>query len=147
MTATVTITGGLTRDPELRFTQAGKAVATLGVAVSRRYQVNNEWQEETSFFNVVAWGQLGENVASSLGKGDQIVVTGRLQQRSWDKDGEKKYITEIVVRPFTGSVQAQSKDKREPGQDRDEDRGSDFGRSSGGSGRSQSRDLDDDIPF
>jgi len=54
--STVTLTGNLTRDPELRFTAGGRAVATLGIAVSRRYQVNNEWQEQTSFFNIVCWG-------------------------------------------------------------------------------------------
>ena len=56
--STVTLVGNLTRDPELRFTQAGQAIATLGIAVSRRYQQNGEWQEKTSFFNVTAWGVL-----------------------------------------------------------------------------------------
>ena len=63
MSSNVTVVGNLTRDPELRFTNAGRAVATFGMAVSRRYQVNGEWQEQTSFFNVVAWGQLGENAS------------------------------------------------------------------------------------
>ena len=67
--STVTLVGNLTRDPELRFTQSGQAIATLGIAVSRRYQQNGEWQEKTSFFNITAWGQLGENAASSLVEG------------------------------------------------------------------------------
>ncbi|MFM7534904.1 MAG: single-stranded DNA-binding protein [Acidimicrobiales bacterium] len=96
--STVTLVGNLTRDPELRFTQGGRAIATLGLAVSRRYQVNNEWQEQTSFFNVVAWGQLGENAASSLSKGTRVLVTGRLEQRSYEtQDGEKRSVVEVIA--------------------------------------------------
>jgi single-strand DNA-binding protein len=96
--STVTLVGNLTRDPELRFTQGGRAIATLGLAVSRRYQVNNEWQEQTSFFNVVAWGQLGENAASSLAKGTRVLVTGRLEQRSYEtQDGEKRSVVEVIA--------------------------------------------------
>jgi len=94
----VTIVGTLTRDPELRFTQAGRAIATLGVAVNRRYQVNNEWQEQTSFFNVVCWGQLGENAAATLTKGSRVIVGGRLEQRSYEtKEGEKRSVVEVVA--------------------------------------------------
>ena len=79
---TVTLVGNLTRDPELRYTTGGRGVASFGIAVNRRYQVNGEWQEQTSFFNVVAWGTLGENAAASLTKGTRVIVTGRLEQRS-----------------------------------------------------------------
>lgn len=97
MTATTTFVGTLTRDPELRFTQGGRAVATIGIAVNRRYQVNNEWQEETSFFNLVAWGTLGENAAASLTKGTRVVATGRLTQRSYEaSDGKKQSVVELV---------------------------------------------------
>lgn len=97
MTAATTFVGTLTRDPELRFTQGGKGVATIGIAVNRRYQVNNEWQEETSFFNLVAWGTLGENAAASLTKGTRVVATGRLTQRSYEtNDGEKRSVIELV---------------------------------------------------
>ncbi len=96
--STVTITGALTRDPELRFTTGGKGIASFGVAVNRRYQVNNEWQEQTSFFNVTAWGTLGENAAASLNKGMRVIVTGRLEQRSYEtKEGEKRSVVEIVA--------------------------------------------------
>jgi single-strand DNA-binding protein len=96
--STVTITGSLTRDPELRFTTGGKGIASFGVAVNRRYQVNNEWQEQTSFFNVSAWGTLGENAAASLTKGMRVIVTGRLEQRSYEtKEGEKRSVVEIVA--------------------------------------------------
>jgi single-strand DNA-binding protein len=95
----VTIVGNLTREPELRFTNGGRAVASFGVACSRRYQVNGEWQEQTSFFNVVAWGQLGENAAQSLTKGSRIIVSGRLEQRQYEaKDGGgQRSIVEIVA--------------------------------------------------
>jgi single-strand DNA-binding protein len=96
--STVTLVGNLTRDPELRFTQGGRAIATIGMAVSRRYQVNNEWQEQTSFFNVVCWGQLGENAAATLTKGTRVLVTGRLEQRSYEtQDGEKRSVVEVVA--------------------------------------------------
>ncbi len=91
--STVTIVGNLTRDPELRFTAGGKGVASFGVAVNRRYQVNGEWQEKTSFFNVTAWDQLGENAAASLTKGARIIVSGRLEQREYEtKEGEKRSV-------------------------------------------------------
>ena len=92
----VTLVGNLTRDPELRFTQGGRAVASFGIAVNRRYQVNGEWQEQTSFFNVVAWGQLGENAAASLTKGARIIVNGRLEQREYQtQQGEKRTVIEV----------------------------------------------------
>ena len=71
---TVTLVGNVTRDPELRFTTGGQAVASFGIAVNRRYQQNGEWQEQTSFFDVVAWAQLGENAAASLNKGARVIV-------------------------------------------------------------------------
>ena len=93
---TVTLVGNITRDPELRFTQGGRAVASFGIAVNRRYQVNGEWQEQTSFFNVVAWGQLGENAAASLTKGARVIVNGRLEQREYQtQQGEKRTVIEV----------------------------------------------------
>lgn len=95
---TVTLVGNLTKDPELRYTTSGRGVAAAGLAVNRRYQRNGEWQEETSFFNCVFWGDLGEHVAASLHKGDRVIVTGRLEQRSYEtKEGEKRQVTEVVV--------------------------------------------------
>ena len=94
----ITVVGNITRDPELRFTTGGRAVASFGIAVNRRYQVNNEWQEQTSFFDVVAWAQLGENAAASLAKGARVIVNGRLEQRTWEtQDGEKRSVVEIVA--------------------------------------------------
>lgn len=92
----ITLVGNLTRDPELRFTTGGRGVASFGIAVSRRYQVNGEWQEQTSYFNIVAWGQLGENAASTLTKGMRVVVSGRLEQREYqNREGEKRTAIEI----------------------------------------------------
>ena len=96
--STVTLVGNITRDPELRYTAGGSGVTSFGIAVSRRYQVNGEWQEQTSFFNVTAWGTLGENVAASLRKGSRAIVTGRLEQRSWEsKEGDKRTVVEVVA--------------------------------------------------
>ena len=98
--STVTIVGNLTRDPEIRYTTGGAAKASFGVAVSRRWQnrQSQEWEEQTSFFNVVCWREMAENVAESLGKGSRVVVTGRLEQRSWEtENGEKRSVVEIVA--------------------------------------------------
>lgn len=94
----VTLVGNITKDPELRYTTGGRGVASFGLAVNRRYQVNGEWQEEASFFNVVAWADLGENAAASLHKGNRIIVTGRLQQRSYEtRDGDKRNVVEVIA--------------------------------------------------
>ena len=94
----VTLVGNITRDPELRFTQGGQAVASFGLAVNRRYQQNGEWQEKTSFINITAWGQLGENSASSLTKGARVIVNGRLEQREYEtREGDKRNVVEVVA--------------------------------------------------
>jgi single-stranded DNA-binding protein len=79
MANNTTITGNLTREPEIRYTKEGQATAQLGVAVNRRWQdrATQEWQEATSFFDVVCWRDLAENVALSLSKGMRVVVTAR----------------------------------------------------------------------
>jgi single-strand DNA-binding protein len=99
-TNSITVVGNLTRDPEMRYTSTGVSTATFGVAVNRswRNQQTNEWEERTSFFNVVCWRQLADNVAASLKKGMRVVATGRLEQRSWETDqGEKRSVVEIVA--------------------------------------------------
>jgi single-strand DNA-binding protein len=98
---TVTLVGNITRDPELRFTPSGQANCRMGLAVNRRWQdkASGEWKEATSFFDVISWGQMAENVGNSLKKGARVLVTGRLEQRSWeDKDsGQKRYAVEIIA--------------------------------------------------
>ncbi|MBV9660801.1 MAG: single-stranded DNA-binding protein [Acidimicrobiales bacterium] len=96
----VNIVGNLTRDPELRFTPSGQATATFGVAVNRRWQnrQTNEWEEATSFFDVVCWAQLAENAAQSLSKGARVIVSGRLDQRSWEtSEHERRSKIEITA--------------------------------------------------
>ena len=97
---TVTLVGNVTRDPELRFTPTGQATANFGLAVNRRWQnrQTQEWEERTSFFNVVCWGEMGEHASESLQKGSRVIVTGRLEQRSWETDnGEKRSVIEVVA--------------------------------------------------
>ena len=98
---TITIVGNVTREPELRFTANGRSQLTLGLAVNRRYPDRNrpgEWVEETSFFNVVCWADLAENVSSSIQKGSRIIVNGRLHQRSWEtENNEKRSVVEVIA--------------------------------------------------
>ena len=94
---TVTLVGNITRDPELRQTRAAP-VASFGLAVNRRWSDSNgEWQEATSFFDVTCWKELAENVASSLPKGARVMVTGRLEQQSWESDGQRRYKVHVVA--------------------------------------------------
>ena len=95
---TVQILGNLARDPEVRYTKSGKAVATFTVAASNTYiDSNNETKEQTAFVNCVAWGKTGEAVGN-LRKGNRCFVEGRLQTRSYENaDGQKKYVTEVVA--------------------------------------------------
>jgi single-strand DNA-binding protein len=73
-------------------------MASMGVACSRRYQSDGEWREETSFFNVTAWGDMGENAAASLTKGTRVVAFGRHQQRTYETtDGEKRTVWDLVA--------------------------------------------------
>jgi single-strand DNA-binding protein len=92
-----TIVGNLVDDPELRFTSSGIAVANLRVAVTQRIQQDGEWRDgDTSFLRVNAWRGQAEHLADSLSKGDRVMVTGRLRQRSWETpEGDKRSVTEI----------------------------------------------------
>lgn len=97
---TVTLVGNVTRDPELRFTPSGAPVANFGLAVNRRWmnRQTNEWEEQVSFFDIVCWREMAENVADTLTKGSRTIVTGRLEQRSWEtQDGDKRSKVEVVA--------------------------------------------------
>jgi single-strand DNA-binding protein len=91
------IVGNLVEDPEVRFTNNGIAVTNLRVAVTQRVQQDGQWRDgDTSFFKVNVWRDQAENLADSLAKGDRVMVTGRLRQRSWETpEGEKRSVTEI----------------------------------------------------
>jgi single-strand DNA-binding protein len=97
---TVTLIGNITRDPELRFTPSGQATASFGLAVNRRWQnrQSGEWEEATSFFDVVCWREMAENASESLSRGSRVIVTGRLEQRSWETaEGEKRSRIEVIA--------------------------------------------------
>ena len=97
---TITLVGNMTRDPEIRYTRDGQANATFALAVNRRWQnrQTQAWEEQTSFFDVVCWRDLAENVALSLTKGVRVIVSGRLEQRSWETDGgERRSKVELVA--------------------------------------------------
>jgi single-strand DNA-binding protein len=151
----VTVVGNCTRDPELRFTAGGQAVASFGLAVNRRWQnrQTNEWEEAVSFFDVTCWAQLAENVAESITKGSRLIVSGRLDQRSWEtQDGDKRTKIEIVADEVGPSLtyataQVVRNERRE---------GFDSGKSGGGGGGGGSRPApsnnspagyDDEEPF
>lgn len=94
----VTVIGNLVEDPELRFTASGVAMANIRLAVNRRWQKDGEWQEETSFFGGTVWREAAESAAESLQKGMRVIVTGSLQQRSWEnQEGEKRSVVEIRI--------------------------------------------------
>jgi single-strand DNA-binding protein len=100
MSNATTLAGNLTRDPEIRYTREGQANATFGLAVNRRWQPrgSEEWEESTSFFDVICWRDLAENVALSLVKGSRVIVTGRLEQHSWLADnGDRRSRVEITA--------------------------------------------------
>jgi len=95
-----TMSGNLTRDPEIRYSREGQPSASFGLAVNRRWQArgSEEWEESTSFFDVVCWRDLAENVALSLVKGSRVVVSGRLEQRTWEtEEGDRRSRVELVA--------------------------------------------------
>ncbi len=90
------IVGRLGQDPELRSTPMGDSVCTLNVATNERYKDRNEqWQEKTEWHRIVLWGSLAERASKTLTKGKRVYIEGRIQYRDYEKDGEKRYITEI----------------------------------------------------
>ena len=102
-----TLVGNATRDPELRFTSSGQAVASFGLAVNRKWtnKATDETEESTTFIDCVAWGTLGENVSESISRGNRIIVTGRLEQRSWETDsGETRSKIELIADEVSPSL-------------------------------------------
>ncbi len=93
------LVGRLGGDPEVRYTPSGAAVANFTVATSERWKDKNtgEMQERTEWHRIVAWNRLGEICGEYLSKGKQVYIEGRLQTRSWEKDGVTRYTTEIVA--------------------------------------------------
>ena len=92
------IMGNLTRDPELRSTTGGQQVASFAVATNRTWNsASGERQEAVEYHEIVAWGKLGELASQYLSKGRKVLIVGRLQTQSWEKDGVKRQRTEIVA--------------------------------------------------
>jgi single-strand DNA-binding protein len=106
-TSAVTVAGNLTRDPEIRYTREGHATTSLSLAANRRWQnqQTKEWEESVSFLDVVCWRDLAENVALSLTKGARVIITGRLDQRSWETDDHTfRSKVEIVAEDIGASL-------------------------------------------
>jgi single-strand DNA-binding protein len=95
----VILLGNLTRDPEVRYTPNGSAVASFAIAVNRKYKQGEETKEEVSYIDIVVFGKQAEACGQYLGKGDAVLIDGRLQQRRWDdKDsGQKRSKVEVVA--------------------------------------------------
>ncbi len=97
----VQLYGNLTRDPEVKALPSGQQVANFSVATNRTFKdKNGARQEQTEFHNVVAFGRTAEVIGQYMKKGRPIFVEGRMQTRSWDKDGQKQYRTEVIVESF-----------------------------------------------
>ncbi len=125
---TVTIVGNLTRDPELRFTPSGAAVANFGVAWNMKGRDGQE--DKVSYFDVTCWRQLAENVSDSLTKGSRVVVYGRLDQRSWEnQEGERRSKVEVIADDVAPSLKWATAEIT-----KNEYRGADAGGSAGGGG-------------
>jgi len=138
------IIGRLGQDPEVRYTQSNTAVATLSVATSERYKDRNgEWQENTEWHRVVAWGRTAEICQEYLKKGSLVYFEGPIQTREWeDKEGQKRYTTEIKALTMQmldtrggGGTGFQEASKESKPADKPVEIGSDFD------------DMDDDLPF
>jgi single-strand DNA-binding protein len=98
----ITLSGNLTRDPELRSTSGGTSVASLRIAnnTSRKNQSTGEWEDKPNYFNLTAWGGLGEQMAEQLAKGDAVVVAGRVEHRTYEHEGQKREAYDVIVDSF-----------------------------------------------
>lgn len=136
----VILMGRLTKDVEIRYTQTNNtAVASFNLAVNRRFVKEGE-ERQADFFNIVAWGKLGEFCSKYFKKGQQVGIIGRLQTRNWeDEQGQKHYVTEVVAEEaYFADSKKNSEESNDPFPNNTfgENNGSDFGITS-----------DDDLPF
>ena len=103
----ITVVGSLGQPPELKFLNSGQAQLRISVAVTRKWQnkQTKEWEEHVSWFTIIAYGSLAENAAQTLDKGSRVVVTGKLEQRSWETDdGSKRSVVEIIADDIAPSL-------------------------------------------
>ena len=147
----VILLGTLGRDPEVKYTPSGTAVAKFSMATNERYKdKDGNWQDRTEWHNIVAWQRTAEIIAEYVKKGDRLYVEGKLQTSSWEdkQTGEKKYRTEIVVndmvlvggRREAGSDENRAKSVTAPRSENFDQRGPDEAVAS-------TQITDDDIPF
>lgn len=107
----VIVIGNLGKDPEVRFTQGGQAVANFSVAVNEKWtDKQGQKQERTEWLRIVVWGKAAELCGEYLSRGRQVCIQGRLQTREWEKDGKKQYTTEVVADPVGGVIFIGGKD-------------------------------------
>ncbi len=106
----VILLGNLTRDPEVRYTPSGTAVASFALAVNRKYKQGDEMKEEVSYIDIVVFGKQAENCGQYLNKGDAALIEGRLQQRRWDdkETGQKRSKVEVAAQSVTFMPKRQS---------------------------------------
>lgn len=103
----VTLVGNITRDPEVRFTKNGTAIAKFGLAHNERRfnKESNDWDEQVHFFDITCWKSLAENVGASLAKGDRVVIIGRLDHQTWEtEEGDKRSKVEVVASEVSPSL-------------------------------------------
>lgn len=93
----VTLMGNLTKDPEVSTTPGGQSVGKFSLALNRRYKDDNGWKESTDYVDIVCWGNLAERNKEYLSKGRPVLVSGRIQSRSWEQDGQKRSKVEVVA--------------------------------------------------
>lgn len=144
----ITLTGNSTKDIDLRYSTAGKAVGNGSIAVRRSFK-NQQGEYETDFFNFVVFGKAAEVVAEYIKKGDKFGITGTLQNRVWEKDdGEKRYFTEVIVSGFDfpdklkRNNNQQQQNNNPPAQNQNQQTNDPF------QGNGQPIDIqDDDLPF
>lgn len=111
----VTLQGKLGKDIDLKYTQSGKAVGTTSIAVDRDFK-NANGEKETDWVNIVFWGKTAETVSNYFRKGDEILVVGRIQTRSYeDNSGGRKYVTEVVADKFSFTTGRKSQNTQDGG--------------------------------
>ena len=93
----VILVGNITRDIEIRYTPSGTPISNFSLAINRKYKQGEESKEEVSFFDVTAFGKQAELCKKYLGKGDGVLIEGRLQQERWEKNGEKKSKIKVIA--------------------------------------------------
>jgi single-strand DNA-binding protein len=153
----VILLGNLGKDPELRYTPSGQAVARFSLATSDRWRDKNsgEWQDRTEWHTVVCWAKLAETVGQYLTKGSSVYIEGRLQTRSWDdKEGKKHYSTEVVANEMvmvggrnSGAGASAGASAPRPAAQTSAPAFDEYGQDSSFSPSSGTEITDDDIPF